>query len=195
MMDRCGHDHSRLAPRWPSVLGLLTALPASAAYQDPVIEFPGGTSVFYSPFSGPATVTFAFDADTIRRDVRAPPPPGRRPVHPHEGGVHRPRHDGVTARGRRSRGRRSPSGRRRRTRWPSIAAGTSRAARRASNCSRRWSRSRERSRTRSSPGSTTTSRTRRGSPTRSQAPSDPTIVRVYEARLAREVLRLPRLRA
>jgi hypothetical protein len=45
-------------------LGLLTALPASAAYQDPLIAFPGGTSVFYSPFSGPATVTFAFDADT-----------------------------------------------------------------------------------------------------------------------------------
>lgn len=45
-------------------LGLLTALPASAAYQDPLIEFPGGTSVFYSPFSGPATVTFTFDADT-----------------------------------------------------------------------------------------------------------------------------------
>ena len=45
-------------------LGLLTALPASAVYQDPLIEFPGGTSVFYSPFSGPATVTFTFDADT-----------------------------------------------------------------------------------------------------------------------------------
>jgi hypothetical protein len=41
--------------------GLLTALPASAAYEDPVIAFPGGTSVFYSPFSGPATVTFTFD--------------------------------------------------------------------------------------------------------------------------------------
>jgi hypothetical protein len=45
-------------------LGLLTPLPASAVYEDPLIEFPGGTSVFYSPFSGPATVTFAFDADT-----------------------------------------------------------------------------------------------------------------------------------
>ena len=45
-------------------LGLLTALPASAVYHDPLIEFPGGTSVFYSPFSGPATVTFTFDADT-----------------------------------------------------------------------------------------------------------------------------------
>jgi len=44
--------------------GLLTALPASAAYEDPVIAFPGGTSVFYSPFSGPATVTFTFDTDT-----------------------------------------------------------------------------------------------------------------------------------
>jgi FlgD Ig-like domain len=45
-------------------LALLTTLPASAAYQDPLIEFPNGTSVFYSPFSGPATVTFTFDADT-----------------------------------------------------------------------------------------------------------------------------------
>lgn len=44
--------------------GLLTALPASAAYQDPVITFPDATSVFYSPFSGPATVTFTFDTDT-----------------------------------------------------------------------------------------------------------------------------------
>lgn len=45
-------------------VGLLTALPASAAYQDPLIAFPGATSVFYSPFSGPATVTFTFDAGT-----------------------------------------------------------------------------------------------------------------------------------
>jgi len=44
--------------------GLLTALPASAAYEDPVIAFPDATSVFYSPFSGPATVTFTFDTDT-----------------------------------------------------------------------------------------------------------------------------------
>jgi len=41
-------------------LGLLTTLPASAAYADPVIEFPGGSPEFYSPFSGPATVTFTF---------------------------------------------------------------------------------------------------------------------------------------
>jgi hypothetical protein len=46
------------------VLGLLTANPASAVYQDPVITFPDGTSEFYSPFSGPATVTFTFDADS-----------------------------------------------------------------------------------------------------------------------------------
>jgi hypothetical protein len=45
-------------------LALLKTLPASAAFQDPLIEFPDGTSVFYSPFSGPATVTFTFDADT-----------------------------------------------------------------------------------------------------------------------------------
>ena len=43
-------------------IGLLTALPASAAYEDPVITFPGGNSEFYSPFSGPATVTFTFEA-------------------------------------------------------------------------------------------------------------------------------------
>jgi hypothetical protein len=43
-------------------LGLLTALPASAVYADPVIEFPGGSPEFYSPFSGPATVTFTFEA-------------------------------------------------------------------------------------------------------------------------------------
>ena len=45
-------------------LALLTTLPASAAYQDPLIEFPNGAAVFYSPFSGPATVTFTFDSDT-----------------------------------------------------------------------------------------------------------------------------------
>ena len=44
--------------------GLLTALPAAAVYEDPVITFPGGTSEFFSPFSGPATVTFTFDADS-----------------------------------------------------------------------------------------------------------------------------------
>jgi hypothetical protein len=42
-------------------LGLLTASPATAAV--PAVEsitFPGGNSQFYSPFSGPATVSFAF---------------------------------------------------------------------------------------------------------------------------------------
>ena len=51
-------------------LALLTTLPASAAYQDPLIEFPDGTSVFYSPFSGPATVTFTFDAPGSFVDAR-----------------------------------------------------------------------------------------------------------------------------
>jgi hypothetical protein len=46
------------------VLGLLTAGPAAAVYADPTITFPDGTSTFYSPFSGPATVTFNFDADS-----------------------------------------------------------------------------------------------------------------------------------
>ena len=46
------------------VLGLLTAGPAAAVYEDPTITFPDGTSEFYSPFSGPATVTFTFDADS-----------------------------------------------------------------------------------------------------------------------------------
>src|SRR4026207_2244549 len=41
-------------------LGLLAPLPASAACADPMIEFPGGSPEFYSPFSGPATVTFTF---------------------------------------------------------------------------------------------------------------------------------------
>jgi hypothetical protein len=39
---------------------LLTAMPASAAHSV-AIEFPGGGSEFYSPFSGPATVTFTID--------------------------------------------------------------------------------------------------------------------------------------
>jgi hypothetical protein len=43
------------------VLGLLTAGPASAAYVVDSITFPGGGSEFYSPFSGPASITFAFD--------------------------------------------------------------------------------------------------------------------------------------
>ncbi len=40
-------------------LGLLTATPAVATYAVASITFPG--SEFYSPFSGPATVTFTFD--------------------------------------------------------------------------------------------------------------------------------------
>jgi hypothetical protein len=42
-------------------VGLLTAAPATATYVVASITFPGGTSEFYSPFSGPATVTFNFD--------------------------------------------------------------------------------------------------------------------------------------
>jgi hypothetical protein len=47
-------------------LGLLTATPASATYSVESITFPDGDAEFYSPFSGPATVTFSFiqtDAD------------------------------------------------------------------------------------------------------------------------------------
>jgi hypothetical protein len=42
-------------------LGLLTAAPAKAAYAVDAITFPDGTSTFYSPFAGPATVTFSWD--------------------------------------------------------------------------------------------------------------------------------------
>jgi len=42
-------------------VGLLTASPAAASYAVASITFPGGNSEFYSPFSGPATVTFTFD--------------------------------------------------------------------------------------------------------------------------------------
>jgi hypothetical protein len=41
-------------------IGLLSAVPASAAY-GVSIEFPGGNSTFYSPFGGPARITFTFD--------------------------------------------------------------------------------------------------------------------------------------
>jgi hypothetical protein len=40
--------------------GLLTASPAAASYAVASVTFPGGNSEFYSPFSGPATVTFTF---------------------------------------------------------------------------------------------------------------------------------------
>jgi hypothetical protein len=45
-------------------LALLTATPAAAAYTVDAITFPDGTSTFYSPFSGPATVTFSWDVDS-----------------------------------------------------------------------------------------------------------------------------------
>jgi hypothetical protein len=55
---------TRLVPSGASLalaLGLLTAAPAAAAYTVGPITFPGGFSEFYSPFSGPATVHFAFE--------------------------------------------------------------------------------------------------------------------------------------
>ncbi len=42
-------------------IGLLTAAPAAATIAVQSITFPGGLSEFYSPFSGPATITFTFD--------------------------------------------------------------------------------------------------------------------------------------
>jgi hypothetical protein len=42
-------------------LGLLTAAPAAASYAVMSITFPGASGEFYSPFTGPATVTFTFD--------------------------------------------------------------------------------------------------------------------------------------
>jgi hypothetical protein len=41
-------------------ISLLTALPASAAIDVQSITFPGNESEFYSPFDGPATITFSF---------------------------------------------------------------------------------------------------------------------------------------
>ena len=43
--------------------GLLSALPASAAY-GVTIDFPNSASEFFSPFGGPATITVTFDAAT-----------------------------------------------------------------------------------------------------------------------------------
>jgi hypothetical protein len=42
------------------LVGVLSAVPASAAYTVESITFPGGNAEFYSPFTGPATVTFSF---------------------------------------------------------------------------------------------------------------------------------------
>ncbi len=42
-------------------LGLLTAAPAAASYTVQSITFPGMGTEFYSPFSGPASITFTFD--------------------------------------------------------------------------------------------------------------------------------------
>ncbi|HEX6401142.1 MAG TPA: FlgD immunoglobulin-like domain containing protein [Actinomycetota bacterium] len=43
-------------------IAMLTAAPASAAHTVSSIGFPDGHTEFYSPFGGPATVTFAVDA-------------------------------------------------------------------------------------------------------------------------------------
>jgi hypothetical protein len=44
--------------------GLLTASPAAASHTV-LIEFPGGSGEFYSPFSGPATITFTIDPTDV----------------------------------------------------------------------------------------------------------------------------------
>jgi hypothetical protein len=41
-------------------IGLLSALPATAAYTVEDITFPGGAAEFYSPFGGPAAIEFGF---------------------------------------------------------------------------------------------------------------------------------------
>jgi hypothetical protein len=45
-------------------VGLLTAAPAAASHTV-LIEFPGGSGEFYSPFSGPATITFTIDPTDV----------------------------------------------------------------------------------------------------------------------------------
>jgi hypothetical protein len=45
-------------------IGLLTASPAAASHTV-LIEFPGGGGEFYSPFSGPATITFTIDPTDV----------------------------------------------------------------------------------------------------------------------------------
>jgi hypothetical protein len=55
---------TRLIPLGAAIalaLGLLTAGAALAAYTVDSITFPGGGTEFYSPFSGPASITFSFD--------------------------------------------------------------------------------------------------------------------------------------
>ena len=42
------------------LVGVLGAAPASASYAVDSITFPGGHAEFYSPFTGPATITFSF---------------------------------------------------------------------------------------------------------------------------------------
>jgi len=59
-------------------IGLLTAAPAAAAYTVDSITFPGGGSEFYSPFGGPASITFAFtgNASNATFNVRLRPAGG-----------------------------------------------------------------------------------------------------------------------
>jgi hypothetical protein len=45
-------------------IAVLTAMPASAAHVV-TIEFPGGNTEFYSPFEGPATITFTIDPSDV----------------------------------------------------------------------------------------------------------------------------------
>jgi hypothetical protein len=45
-------------------IGLLTASPAAASHTV-LIEFPGGSGEFYSPFGGPATITFTIDPTDV----------------------------------------------------------------------------------------------------------------------------------
>lgn len=59
-------------------LGLLTAAPAAAATTVQSITFPGGQDEFYSPFGGPATITFAFtqNSSNVTFNVRLRPAGG-----------------------------------------------------------------------------------------------------------------------
>src|SRR5918999_859479 len=50
-------------------VGLLTAAPAAATYTAS-ISFPGGNTEFYSPFAGPASIRFDFDAGDPSRVFR-----------------------------------------------------------------------------------------------------------------------------
>jgi hypothetical protein len=78
------------------VIALLTAMPASAAHTV-AIAFPDGNSEFYSPFGGPATVTFTVDPsdvdDTFKIRLR---PNGGSVIHSEEVFVNKEDLDGTT---------------------------------------------------------------------------------------------------